>query len=140
MAPVVWSPIVCSWFERPSPRSRLCDSPYIAARACYRAELRSLLAPCRGSTSESCAACETLTAPAVHTRLCLWESSATVPDIARPDTTLIASRIWGIKMIFLLQPNLTPLRVVGGRLRPARALVSLFLGRLRGASGGRAVR
>jgi hypothetical protein len=32
-----------------------------------------------------------------------------VPDIARPDTTPIASRIWGIKMIFLLQPNLTPL-------------------------------
>jgi hypothetical protein len=84
------------------------------------------------------------------TRLCLWESlrsrasiavqAATVPDIARPDTTRIASRIWGIKMIFLLQPNLTPLRVVGGRLGPARALVLLFLGRLRGASGGRAVR
>jgi hypothetical protein len=65
---------------------------------------------------------------------------ATVPDIARPDTTLIASRICGIKMIFLLQPNLIPLGVVGGRLRAARALVLLFLGRLRGASGGRAVR
>jgi hypothetical protein len=73
------------------------------------------------------------------TRLCLWGSlgprasiavqAATVPDIARPDSMLIASRIWGIKMIFLRQPNLTPLRVVGGRLRAARALVSLFLGR-----------
>jgi hypothetical protein len=65
------------------------------------------------------------------TRLCLWGSLgprasiavqvATVPDIARPDTTLIASRICGIKMIFLLQPNLIPLGVVGGRLHAARA-------------------
>jgi hypothetical protein len=49
------------------------------------------------------------------TRLCLWESlpsrasiavqAATVPDIARPDTTPIASRNRGIKMIFLLQPT-----------------------------------